>query len=323
MVMAQSLFKLLKGRSSAAIIDVLAPAWSEPLLSRMPEIRRALVMPLAHGELRLRKRYHLACSLRDECYDQAIVLPNSLKSALVPFWATIPLRTGYLGELRWGLLNDVRRLDKTRLPMTVQRFSALGIARDEVLPPEVPLPGLEVTPAGIESALRRLELARPLKPVLALCPGAEYGPSKRWPTEYFAEIAKRQSAEGWSVWLFGSDKDAPITAKLRTLAGADCIDLAGRTTLAEAIDLLSLATLVVSNDSGLMHVAAALKRKLIALFGSSDPGFTPPLSSTAKVLYLNLECSPCFERVCPLGHNNCLRDLKPQQVLNSIADLSR
>lgn len=321
MVMAQSLFKLLKQRHPEAAIDVLAPSWSKPLLARMAEVRDALSMPLGHGQLRLRERYRLGRSLAVKGYDQAIILPNSLKSALVPFWADIPLRTGYLGELRWGLINDLRRLDKTLLPMTVQRFLALGMVRGNNVS-DTPIPTLHASPAGIEAALSRLGLARSTQPLLVLCPGAEYGPAKRWPAEYFAEIARAKLAQGWAVWLFGSDKDVAITAQVRALAGAQCVDLAGRTSLAEAIDLLSLADLVVSNDSGLMHVAAALKRKLVAIFGSSNPKATPPLGDEAKILWLNLDCSPCMQRVCPLGHTNCLRELTPAQVLDTMAQMT-
>jgi len=318
MVMAQSLFKLLKQRRQKVRIDVLAPAWSEPLLARMPEVNTALALSAGHGQLHLKQRYRLGRSLRSKGYDQAIILPNSFKSALVPFWADIPLRTGYLGELRWGLLNDARKLDKRTLRMTVQRFVALGMTRTEDFPAEIPLPALVVSREGIATALERLKLSHGAQPVLALCPGAEYGPAKRWPVEYFAQIAKVYAGRGWQVWLFGSDRDAPVTAQVRALAGATCVDLAGRTSLGEAIDLLSLAEVVVSNDSGLMHVAASLGRKLVAVYGSSDPEFTPPLSQTAKTLSLGLSCSPCFKRVCPLGHTNCLRQLKPETVLASI-----
>ncbi len=318
MVMAQSLFQLLRQRHPGTDIDVLAPAWSEPLLARMPEIRKAWALPTRHGQLGLGQRYRLGHSLRSEHYGQAIVLPNSFKSALVPFWAGIPVRTGYLGELRWGLLNDIRRLDALRLPMTVQRFLALGINRDDAIPPSPPTPRLVVSPAGIDSALKRLGLQHTAQPILALCPGAEYGPAKRWPAEYFAQIAKLYAARGWQIWLFGSERDKPVTAEIRSLCDADCTDLAGRTTLGEAVDLLSLARVVVSNDSGLMHVAASLGRGLIAVYGSSDPHFTPPLSPSATVLSLELACSPCFRRVCPLGHTNCLHQLKPDMVENSI-----
>jgi heptosyltransferase-2 len=323
MVMAQSLFKLLRQRYPETVMDVLAPPWSQPLLSRMPEVDEAIIIPLGHGELRLRERYRLGRHLRARHYDQAIILPNSFKSALVPFWADIPVRTGYVGEWRWGLINDVRRLDKLALPRTVQRFLALSVAPQADLP-LTPLPGLVVTAEAINTALLRLELVHnPQQAVLALCPGAEYGPAKRWPAEYFAEIARAKLAEGWAVWLFGSAKDATLTAEVNALTGECCVDLAGRTSLAEAIDLLSLAEMVVSNDSGLMHVAAALGRKLIALFGSSDPRATPPLHNDAHILSLNLECSPCLQRSCPLGHTHCLLWLKPELVLNKMAEIQR
>lgn len=321
MVMAQSLFKILKRQFPEVIIDVLAPAWSGPLLARMPEVRQAHTLPFAHGELKLGERYRSARRLRAERYDHAIVLPNSLKSALIPFWARIPRRTGYRGELRWGLLNDVRQLDKKLLPQTVQRFVALGLPKDAALPPQIPLPQLHISSDSVQAALASLRLERPSQPLLALCPGAEYGPAKRWPAQYFADVARAKLAQGWSVWIFGSAKDKAIAAEICAQAGEGCIDLSGRTTLAQAIDVLSLADLVLTNDSGMMHVAAALGRKLVAVYGSSDPGFTPPLSGTARIVWLGLACSPCFERECPLVHLNCLREIRPERVLAEMAEL--
>jgi heptosyltransferase-2 len=151
--------------------------------------------------------------------------------------------------------------------------------------------------------------------VLALAPGAEYGPAKRWPARHFAAMAREHASRGFQCWLFGSSKDAPVTAEIATLAGVTVVDLAGRTSLAEAIDLLSLAARVVTNDSGLMHVAAALDRPMAAVFGSSSPEYTPPLSTRARVVSLRLDCSPCFKRECPLGHTDCLQKLTPAQVL--------
>lgn len=326
MVMAQSLFKLLKQQREDIAIDVLAPAWTRALTARMPEVRRSIDMPLGHGQLGLKTRYRLGVSLRNNHYRQAIVLPNSWKSALTPFAAAIPRRTGYLGEQRWGLLNDIRRLDKNLLPMTVERFAALGLARDLVKsakPALVPRPVLTADALERDKTLQRLGLSAAVKktPLLALCPGAEYGPAKRWPGAYFAAIARNKLEQGWQVWLFGSANDQPVAAEINAAAGGRCTDLSGKTALGEAIDLLSLADLVISNDSGLMHVAAALDRKLIALYGSSDPKFTPPLSDNAKIIRLGLECSPCFQRSCPLGHLKCLRDLTPQQVLAAIEQL--
>lgn len=321
MVMAQSLFKVFMARSPGSTIDVLAPGWTLPLLKYMPEVRDGIQMPLGHGDLKLKVRHRLGVSLRKRHYNQAIVLPNSFKSALVPFWARIPRRTGYAAEMRQCLLNDARRLDSQRLPMTVQRFVALALPDSEALPDPVPRPRLSATISSGTAAARRLGLACDGQPVLALCPGAEFGPAKQWPQEYYAELASHWIGEGWHVWLFGSKNDQPVCGRVSELAGHGCINLAGKTSLEEAIDLLNLAACVVSNDSGLMHVAAALHRKMVAIYGSSDPGFTPPLSRTAQVQWLGLECSPCFKRECPLGHLKCLRDLKAGQVIHAMEEV--
>lgn len=316
-VLAQPLFHLLHQKHPQLALDVLAPGWTLPLLARMPEVRRAITNPHGHGELRLGERRRLGRTLAAESYDQAIVLPNSFKSALAPFFAGIPLRTGYLGELRWGLLNDVRRLDPRALPLMVERFAALAAAAGAPLPQPLPLAHLKVDELNRRAVLRHLSLA-PRQPVIALCPGAEYGPAKRWPAKYFAELALRLKSRDCEVWLIGSAKDAALGAEIAASSDDACTNLCGNTTLDQAIDLLASAQLVISNDSGLMHVAAALNKPLIALYGSSSPGFTPPLSTSAVILNLELSCSPCFKRVCPLGHFNCMMQLTPDQVFDAI-----
>ncbi|MGR8951689.1 MAG: lipopolysaccharide heptosyltransferase II, partial [Gammaproteobacteria bacterium] len=269
MVMAQSLLIALKQRHPHAQIDVLAPVWTFALLDKMPEVSMALAMPpLARGQLGLKERIKLGKSLRVYRYDQAILLPNTWKSALIPFFAKIPLRTGYSGECRWGLLNDVRRLDKTVLTQTVQRFVALAAESQPAAAPECPVPRLRVNPENRQHAVDKFALKTHGK-ILALCPGAEYGPAKRWPAAHFAEVACLKLQEGWQVWIFGSPKDAPVAARINQLTHNACNDLTGKTNLSEAVDLLSLADMVISNDSGLMHVAAALNQKLIAIYGSS------------------------------------------------------
>ncbi|HEY8035977.1 MAG TPA: lipopolysaccharide heptosyltransferase II [Methylobacter sp.] len=317
MVMAQSLFITLKNTHPNCRIDVLAPAWTLSLLERMPEVSKAIIMPLPRGRFGMMERINLGKSLRPENYDQAILLPNSWKSALPPFFANIPVRTGYIGECRWGLLNDARKLDKKLLTMTVQRFVALGSPVDAPMPPVCPPPAITISKDRQQAVIDKFKLTPSVK-TLALCPGAEYGPAKRWPAEYFAEVAKHKIDQGWQVWLFGSEKDKADAAQINQKTSGLCTDFTGRTSLAEAVDLMSLADTVVSNDSGLMHVAAALNKKLIAVYGSSDPGFTPPLNDKAQVISLNLICAPCFKRECPLGHTQCLTVITPDRVLDAI-----
>jgi heptosyltransferase-2 len=312
MVMAQSLFIALKNQQPDCQIDVIAPSWSLGLLARMPEVSKTFVMPLTHGEFGLKARFSLGMSVRFESYDQAIVLPNSWKSALIPFFAGIPKRTGFVGEMRYGLLNDARKLDKSILTMTVQRFVALGFESSENVP-TYSFPSLNVTANQQKTVIEKFAL-RLANPILVLCAGAEFGSAKRWTEAHFAELATQKIAEGWQIWLIGSEKDKPVTDEINKLTGWQCQDFAGKTNLTEAVDLLSLANTVVSNDSGLMHVAAALNKKVIALYGSSDPKFTPPLHVEAEIVTLNLECSPCFKRDCPLGHRQCLTDILPAQI---------
>jgi len=319
MVMAQSLFKLLKQRQPRVQIDVLAPAWSLPLLQRMPEISAGLEMPFTHGQVALLERYRLGKMLRAQ-YRQAILLPNSFKSALVPFFARIPQRTGWCGEMRYGIVNDLRHLDKERYPLMVERFMALGLSAGESLPKEYPLPQLTFSQESQAGVLAIHQLEYPQRPVLALCPGAEFGSAKRWPETYYADVANAKLAEDWDVWLLGSAKDREIADNIMQLTEQRCVNLAGRTSLVDAVDLLSLAAGVVSNDSGLMHIAAALKKPLVVMYGPTAASFTPPLHSQAKVLSLALECQPCFKRVCPLEHHRCMLDLKPAQVLSVISE---
>ena len=324
--MAQSLFKRLRIDYPNSGLDVLAPAWTEPLLNRMPEVNKAIMMPLGHGHFQLLTRWQIGKQLRSGSYAMAIVLPGSFKSALVPFFANIRQRTGFLGELRWGLLNDIRRLDKKLLARTVDRFITLGQIKNKLdnrpeKSDKLLQPKLVINKKNVQSVLERYKLTSTSGPVLGLCPGAEYGPAKQWPVEYYADIAREKLAQGWQVWLFGSGKDVLVTKEINTLTKNKCIDLSGKTSLADAIDLMSCTDTIVTNDSGLMHVAAALDRKVIAIYGSTDPGFTPPLTNKAKILSLNLDCSPCFKRDCPLGHTKCLVDLKPDRVLTALENI--
>ena len=315
MVMSQALYIHLQQVRPGVRLDVVAPRWSEPVLARMPQVNRSITLDADHGEVALRRRRALGKALRDAGYGQAIVLPNSFKSALVPFFARIPRRTGWRGEMRYGLLNDLRRLPEELLPLMVQRFVALGMEPGAAPPAQVPFPRLVVDPAS--AALCRGEFGlEPARPLLSLCPGAEFGSAKRWPPAFFAELAREYLGRGWQVAIFGSGSDRDVCRRIWRESGsrAHCHDLAGRTSLAQVVDMLSLSSAVVSNDTGLMHIAAALDCPLVVIYGATSPGFTPPLSSRATVIASGLDCAPCFQRECPLGHHRCMLDTRPQQV---------
>jgi heptosyltransferase-2 len=291
--MAQPLLSRLRGE-----IDVLAPEWVAPVMRRMPEVKSVISTPFVHGPLQLHERWKLGRALKGR-YDQAFVLPNSWKSALIPFFAGIPRRTGYVGEARYGLLNDPRKATGASM---AAHYAAL--AGDGALSQ----PRLHVCAAEIEQARLKFGVRGRYA---VLCPGAEYGPAKRWP--YFAELSGKLALP---VVVVGSTKD------LEACSGISGMNLAGKTSLDEAIALIAGADFVVSNDSGLMHVAAALGRPQVALFGSSSPEHTPPHSSAARVLWLRIECSPCYQRECPLGHFRCMREMGVAMVLDQLKTLS-
>jgi heptosyltransferase-2 len=316
MVMAQSLVISLKQRDPEAPIDIIAPAWSAPVARRMPEVREAIVLPVAHRQLGLASRRALGKHLRSRRYAQAFVLPRSLKSALVPWFACVTRRTGYPGEWRYGLLNDIRA-DPLRTVTPARRWMALGYPPGAGLSARLPHPRLLPEEENQSRLVRTLGLRTDGR-VVVLAPGAEHGPAKRWPVEYFGELARGLAQRDIDVWLLGSPKETEIGETIAAQGGPGVVNLCGRTTLPDVIDLLALADAVACNDSGLMHVAAAVGAFVVALYGPSTPSFTPPLTDNCQVLYLDLECSPCFSTECPLGHHNCLRQIAPCSVLNAL-----
>jgi len=320
-LLSQPLLTLLKRHDSGSTIDVLAPGWALPIFRRMPEVHETIESPFAHGELALRKRLQIGRQLRARHYDRAYVLPNSFKSALVPLFARIPVRIGFVGEARHWLLTDTRKLDQHSLPLMVQRFACLAAPSGSTVEAALPNPRLRVEPAEREGLMAQLGLVRPSR-LVCLCPGAEYGPAKRWPPQYFGELASALAAEGNAVWVVGSAKERDIGEAIRASSAGVALNLCGRTTLDQAVVLLSGADMVVTNDSGLMHVTAALDRPMVALYGSSSPAFTPPLSGRARILKFDVPCSPCFARTCPLGHFDCMMKLVPGRVLAEIHSLA-
>ncbi|MFK7732421.1 MAG: lipopolysaccharide heptosyltransferase II [Pseudomonadales bacterium] len=323
MVMSQTLYIALKKANPDTAIDVLAPAWSEPLLAAMPEVRHAIRMPLGHGQFDLMARRKLGKQLKSAGYQKAFVLPNSWKSALVPWFAGIPIRSGWRGEMRYGLLNDLRLLDKERFPYMIQRYVALadeqGNAPNAIA--EISKPALQIDQELLEPLFDKFSINSGATK-LGLCPGAEFGPAKRWPEAHYATVAEARIDAGEQVLIFGSNNDEAVANTIvqalpEEKRGA-CVNLAGKTSLSEAIHAMSLCDRFVTNDSGLMHIAAALGKPLVALYGSTSAGFTPPLGENDTALSIPVDCGPCFERECPLGHMKCLVELKPERVLEAL-----
>ena len=305
-LMSQPLFARLHERTPGLKLDVLAADWVAPVARRMPEVDEVIAVPLRHGRLELGARWKLARELKSRGYGEAIVLPNSWKSALVPFLAAIPVRAGYVGEARYGLLNVLHRKDAAAA--MALHYARLAVAPESACDEALPPPRLQVDPHEVEAAKRRFEVHGRYA---VFCPGAEYGPAKRWP--YFADLSARLEKQ---TVILGSPADREAA---RGILGRN---LVGETTLDQAIALIAGADYVVTNDSGLMHVAAALSRPQVALFGSSSPKHTPPLSSSARVLWLGIECSPCYRRECPLGHFRCMREMPVESVLKEIQNLA-
>ena len=327
MVMSQSLYITLKQQHPDAVIDVMAPAWCKPILERMPEVNQAIDMPLGHGDFDLFGRRRLGKQLKANNYTHAYICPNSAKSALIPWFADIPKRIGWKGEMRYGLLNDLRS-NKKSFQYMVERYVALAYPKSEMNNSSslggldnLPHPRLTIDVDIQKATLVKFSLSTD-KPILGLCPGAEFGPAKQWPVEHYATVANEMINRGHQVWLFGSAKDKATTESIKSLVNLDnqpeVFNLAGDTSLIEAVDLLAACKTVVSNDSGLMHIAAAVGCHVVGVYGSTSPKYTPPLAEKVDIVSTNIECRPCFKRECPLGHLKCLKELKPIKILNTL-----
>jgi heptosyltransferase-2 len=330
MVMSQSLYTVLKEIYPDSQIDVIAPAWCKPILERMPEVNQAIDMPIGHGEFNLLGRRAIGKSLKEKHYDHAYVLPKSAKSALIPWFAGIPVRTGWKGEMRYGLLNDLR-LNMKSFQYMVERYVALAYPNSDMTD-STSLGGLDSLPRPnlfVDEKIQSTTIAKfgltTNATVLGLCPGAEFGPAKKWPEKHYAEVATTMAKAGNQVWLFGSQKDIDTCNNIRALVPQENQQqihvLAGQTTLIEAVDLLAACKTVVANDSGLMHVAAAVGCNVVAVYGSTSPKYTPPLAQKVEIVHTDIDCRPCFKRECEFSHLKCLTELSPKQVLDSIQKL--
>ena len=314
-VMTEPLLARLAARGER--LSVAALPWVAPVYRAMPQVADVIELPFAHGRLDWAERRRVARMLRGR-FDAAYVLPNSLKSALIPWLARVPTRVGYHGEGRYLLLN--RRLpNPAGRPPMVAFYDALagGPARDGE-PPR-----LQFAPAMLDQAARAAGVQPGAYWVFA--PGAEYGPAKCWPAERYAELARSlHTGHGLPVLLLGSAKEAALCERIAAQAEGACRVLAGKTPLLEAMALIAAARGVVSNDSGLMHVAAAFGVPQAAVFGSTSPEHTPPLNARARVLWLKeelqLDCAPCFDRVCRFGHTRCLTGVGAERVERALAE---
>ena len=329
-VMTQPLLAALKKQYPESNIDVLASTWVAPIYRACSEVNQVIEAKFEHKQLQWSLRKQLAQELAVKKYQACFVLPNSFKSALIPWLANIPFRLGYRGELRFGLINlSLDNPSKVNRPPMVEHYLALSQLLNEEQSASTLnslVPKLNVAATAKQSVLAKLMSAN-IEPtnIYVMCPGAEYGPSKRWPTSHFAALAQRLIANdpNTRIILLGSKGDHALAQEIISQAKqhAHIHNWCGETSLDEAIALIGICKALVSNDSGLMHIAAALKTPQVAIFGSSDPAHTPPLSDKAKVIWLNLPCSPCHKRECPLGHLKCLNDILPEQVFATLSTL--
>ena len=311
-VMAQPLLQQLKLQHPERAIDVLAPPGVAPVWRAMAQVDSVLETPFRHGALQLKQRWAFGRQLRARGYRDAYVLPNTLKYALIPWFAGIPKRVGYKGEMRYGLLNVMHHDDMPPRPM-VPFYAAL--ARDPALPLAVaPRPRLQVSAGQVAAVCGKFGVALD-RPLVVFAPGAEFGAAKRWPAAHFAQLAQAvlASEPRAQVALLGSPKDRPACDEVAAGSGA-MFNLAGATTLDEAIALIARADAMVANDSGLLHIASALNRPVVALYGPTDPDHAPPFSDVAKSISLRLACSPCRQRECPLGHHDCMNKMSAELV---------
>jgi heptosyltransferase II len=310
-VRCHSVVKLLKAQSPGRAVDFLTTANNAPLLDYMPGVRKGIVWDLPRKQIALLQHHALAQRLRQEDYGQALIMPRTWKSVLAPFLAGIPVRTGFFGEARIGVLNDVR-FGERALPRMIDQCAALALPRDAVLPADWPLPELVVPPAELSGWRARLGLPEE-RPLVALAPGA-VGPSKRWPSASYAEVAKRLSRDGVSVAVIGGPGEAQLAGEI--CAGDPAIrDLTGPD-LRNAILALASADAAISNDSGLLHVAAALGTPTIGIFGPTSPWHWAPLNPLAAVVQADgeIDCRPCHKPVCRMGHHRCMTEIAPDRI---------
>ena len=311
-VMSQTLLKKIKSNNPKTSIDILVNSSLKNLVERMPEINKVIILDCNHRELGLFKRLRLAKEIKKSSYDRSIVLSRSLKSSLIPYFAKIPIRTGELGELRYLLINDLKEFSKESRRKTASRYISMYSDNNEELS-ENYYPSLDSNSENIKNLSEKYDLKKDKK-VIIFAPGAAFGPSKMWPVNKFRELGKKLNND-FKILILGSNNEKSIGNYIVT--NKNMVNLCGKTSIADAVDLMHISKFCVSNDSGLMHLAAATNTKSISIYGSTSPDFTPPLTKNKDIHYKGMSCSPCFEKKCKYGHYNCLVDIHSDDVFKS------
>ena len=311
-VMSQTLLKKIKSNNPKTSIDILVNSSLKNLVERMPEINKVIILDCNHRELGLFKRLRLAKEIKKSSYDRSIVLSRSLKSSLIPYFAKIPIRTGELGELRYLFINDLKEFSKESRRKTASRYISMYSGKNEELSGNY-YPSLDSNSENIKNLSEKYDLKKDKK-VIIFAPGAAFGPSKMWPVNKFRELGKKLNND-FKILILGSNNEKSIGNDIVT--NKNMVNLCGKTSIADAVDLMHISKFCVSNDSGLMHLAAATNTKSISIYGSTSPDFTPPLTKNKDIHYKGMSCSPCFEKKCKYGHYNCLVDIHSDDVFKS------
>ncbi|MDR3467827.1 MAG: lipopolysaccharide heptosyltransferase II [Xanthobacteraceae bacterium] len=313
-VRGHTVVRVLKQRWPNRPVDMLTTTLCAPLVDYMPGVRQGIVWDLPRGRLALKQQRALAERLRAQNYGTALVMPRTWKAALAPVFAGIPERVGFVGEVRFGLINDWRWGEKA-LPRMIDRKVALALPPGTAMATEWPVPQLTVPAAEI--AAWRAAHGLGLTPAIALAPGS-VGSGKRWPR--YAEAARLLAARGFEVWVVGGPGEKALAADIVAAGGPSVRDLTG-TDLRNGVLALAAARLAISNDSGLMHVAAAIGTPTMAIFGPTSPYHWAPLNELAAIVQTRtrVPCQPCHRPVCTMNDHRCMTEIAADEVVEIAA----
>lgn len=301
-----------------ARIDIVASESLSGLINSIPQIQTHFPLETQNKKLSVKNIFKLVKKLKPEAYQQAIVLTDNYRPALLSWLTRIRSRIGFGSLIRLGLLNDIRTSNAEQYDLLIQRYVSLAYhAHDPDAAQKIPTPKLEVQDDTVKNTCHRYQL-HDHKPILIICPGSPLGDTHRWPAKYFAAVANVKLDAGWQVWLIGHNSDQPYAAEIQTRTQKPCIDFTGRLNLEETIALLSIGKQVVTNESEWMHIASVLNKPTIAIYGAHHPSLEPPLSKYTKVVSIEIPCKPCNQRQCPDQHYRCLRDILPETITHHL-----